>query len=521
MNESEITNWSDAEIEDLINSVYGGSISPSKLPVNIYKEITRRLTAGVAAGFGGDVTQFDTGSRNLDLLEHFNHNVAIFSGAKTHQQVVDMTKEVFKDGTKVPFGEFKDSARKIFDTYNKDWLLTEYNMANNSALSGRQWLDITRNADIFPGLKYSTVGDGRVRHDHAVLDGTIKPVNDPFWSRYYPPNDWGCRCTVEQITESELKQHETPDADVERLTKEYKPSKLFDGNVGIDKIIWQPEHPYFLVADRFKLLKQNNFNLPTPPLPKPFVPEKPVVVPEVPKTNPTIDRIHASMKSVTKLSPDFANPRIWNSVSETLEFRGGKDISAYLKARESHWFYDPTVKKIYINTGPERWKQSARWRPMVTTHEIGHDIHLNLGQITNQFMSDRATKFIDDLKLAFQKRFPTAVEKSFFEYSYSSTSGVTKVGAFVAEKGEQSMSFQGEMFSTFSDVVGGLTSGDWGGGHSVEYYRKHDGRQGFKEVFANLFQVTQQTDQIHRETWNEFFPEAVNIADEYFNDILK
>jgi hypothetical protein len=278
----DVTQWSDAEIEKHIADVYDGSVSPAKLPVDLYKEIHKRLMSGVIDGFSfgiDDALTFSTGSRELDLLEHFNHNVAIFSGAKTHQQVVDMTREVFKDGTKQSFADFKESAGKIFDTYNKDWLLTEFKMSHNQALSGRRWLDITRNADVFPALKYVTTGDQRVRDEHVILDGIVRPVNDLFWRRFYPPNDWGCRCGVEQMTEREFSLEKTPDAKIEQVKQEYTPSKLFDGNAGIDKIIWQPEHPYFLVSDRYKLLKENNFNLPVPPLPK-----KVKIVPETPAT---------------------------------------------------------------------------------------------------------------------------------------------------------------------------------------------------------------------------------------------
>lgn len=48
--------------------------------------------------------------------------------------------------------------------------------------------------EILWGYKYVTVGDDRVRKSHAVLDGTTLPKTDPFWTRFYPPNGWDCRC---------------------------------------------------------------------------------------------------------------------------------------------------------------------------------------------------------------------------------------------------------------------------------------------------------------------------------------
>jgi SPP1 gp7 family putative phage head morphogenesis protein len=48
--------------------------------------------------------------------------------------------------------------------------------------------------DILWGYKYVTVGDSRVRDEHAVLEGVTLPKSDPFWQRFSPPNGWNCRC---------------------------------------------------------------------------------------------------------------------------------------------------------------------------------------------------------------------------------------------------------------------------------------------------------------------------------------
>ena len=55
--------------------------------------------------------------------------------------------------------------------------------------------------EVFPYLKYVTVGDDRVRDSHARLNGTILRKDDPFWETHYPPWDWGCRCIAVELTE--------------------------------------------------------------------------------------------------------------------------------------------------------------------------------------------------------------------------------------------------------------------------------------------------------------------------------
>jgi len=41
------------------------------------------------------------------------------------------------------------------------------------------------------------------REHHVAIAGTILPVDDPFWDVHYPPNGWGCKCHLRQITRKE------------------------------------------------------------------------------------------------------------------------------------------------------------------------------------------------------------------------------------------------------------------------------------------------------------------------------
>jgi SPP1 gp7 family putative phage head morphogenesis protein len=58
--------------------------------------------------------------------------------------------------------------------------------------------------DILWGYRYSTVGDNRVREEHARLEGVTLPKDDPFWLRFYPPNGWSCRCQVIPLFEKQI-----------------------------------------------------------------------------------------------------------------------------------------------------------------------------------------------------------------------------------------------------------------------------------------------------------------------------
>lgn len=67
-----------------------------------------------------------------------------------------------------------------------------------------KWEQFQRTKATRPYLMYQTAGDSRVRDEHRRWDGLILPVVHPFWRTHYPPNDWGCRCTIVSLSEQDL-----------------------------------------------------------------------------------------------------------------------------------------------------------------------------------------------------------------------------------------------------------------------------------------------------------------------------
>jgi SPP1 gp7 family putative phage head morphogenesis protein len=65
--------------------------------------------------------------------------------------------------------------------------------------------------EILWGYEYVTVGDDRVRPEHAVLDGTKLPKDDPRWGEIMPPNGWNCRCSVLEIYDTDSYQVVPPE----------------------------------------------------------------------------------------------------------------------------------------------------------------------------------------------------------------------------------------------------------------------------------------------------------------------
>ncbi|HAO08190.1 MAG TPA: hypothetical protein DCQ50_14670 [Chryseobacterium sp.] len=92
-----------------------------------------------------------------------------------------------------------------------------------------KWKDFGRNVDLYPNIKLTSVQDGRVRPEHRVLDGTIRPYNDPFWNTHTPPLDWGCRCDIEQTDEEPTKIQGDLQLKIEFENNPGKSGKIFEG----------------------------------------------------------------------------------------------------------------------------------------------------------------------------------------------------------------------------------------------------------------------------------------------------
>ena len=69
-----------------------------------------------------------------------------------------------------------------------------------------RWERIEALKEEMPYLRYVATLDARTRPDHRRWHGTVLPVDDPWWRSHYPPNGWRCRCTVQQLSERDLRR---------------------------------------------------------------------------------------------------------------------------------------------------------------------------------------------------------------------------------------------------------------------------------------------------------------------------
>lgn len=134
-----------------------------------------------------------------DMRSRLSRSNWIFSGMKTFHELNEAFPSLInEDGSRKPFERFLNDVQKIDETYNRNYLHSEYNYVHASADMAAKWEQFMEDGDRYL-LQYRTAHDDRVRPEHAELEGVTLPIDDSFWADYYPPNGWKCRCNVVQV----------------------------------------------------------------------------------------------------------------------------------------------------------------------------------------------------------------------------------------------------------------------------------------------------------------------------------
>lgn len=242
----------EVDMDALARFIYDNRDNPDMLHTETYLSTAQSLLKGFKGGFGsGFEEQGATGVRAA-----IKQNIYPFSAAKTLTQMQQMRNLLEADGKLRSFTEFKAAVTAEGIAYNRTWLQAEYNHAVASGQMADRWKQYEADADLYPNLRYKTAEDERVREAHRKLNDIVKPIGDSFWNTYYPPNDWGCRCDVEQEAD------DTPVTEGYPTNSKKAVAPLFRNNVGKTNVVFKDEHPYMEEnGSKAKLLNYKNYNL--------------------------------------------------------------------------------------------------------------------------------------------------------------------------------------------------------------------------------------------------------------------
>jgi SPP1 gp7 family putative phage head morphogenesis protein len=148
---------------------------------------------------------------NLDMLQ--NIKTALVDSAKNGTPFAQFKKDILshmqaagwvhKDENGQPeiidpdTGEVFGSPRRLENIYRTNM---------QAAFSASRYQSLMQNTHSRPYWQYSSVNDYRTRPAHAAMSGLVYRYDDPFWSTFYPPNGYRCRCTVTALADRDIQR---------------------------------------------------------------------------------------------------------------------------------------------------------------------------------------------------------------------------------------------------------------------------------------------------------------------------
>lgn len=228
----------DELIAEMAREIYKAKGSEPSINKKVTLHYAQKLWEGVSSGYGADLPTVDFDTPDFEILTRLQRNTWQFSAAKNYQELRAMNNALLDETGKLrSFNAFKEAVKDIHGEHEQ-WLRAEYNMAVASGQMAATWTRIQESKDLLPLLQFDAVNDNRTTALCRTLDGVIRPVDDPFWDRYYPPNHWGCRSDVRKLASGKL----TP---VEQITPPDRMPEMFKTNLAKTGVVFPPGHPYW------------------------------------------------------------------------------------------------------------------------------------------------------------------------------------------------------------------------------------------------------------------------------------
>lgn len=172
-------------------------VSPDDIPaVNkpLFDITNKSLQSGINKSFS-----VEFGKTDPEFINQFKTNAAVFAAFKSHAQQKEIVNQLIDDnGQLKSFHTFRKSVlgTSIKADYNKNWLMTEYNMAVRSARMAEKWKRFEAVKDLYPNLEFIESLAVNKRELHLQWVGTILPIEHPWWDTHTPPVAWGCECDI-------------------------------------------------------------------------------------------------------------------------------------------------------------------------------------------------------------------------------------------------------------------------------------------------------------------------------------
>ncbi|MEI7036444.1 phage minor head protein [Fulvimonas yonginensis] len=153
--------------------------------------------------------------RWTDLWQEEHDHAFMVAGANRIDLLVDLRQAVDKA---IAEGAGLEAFRRDFDqivakhgwsyTGGRDWrtrVIFETNLRTSYAAGRYAQLQALKQVRPFWRYRHSDSVQ-HPRPQHLAWNGLVLHADDPWWQTHYPPNGWGCQCTVEALNLRDLKR---------------------------------------------------------------------------------------------------------------------------------------------------------------------------------------------------------------------------------------------------------------------------------------------------------------------------
>ncbi|MCW5708682.1 phage minor head protein [Shinella sp.] len=164
----------------------------------------------------------------MDVLQAIRDDVnrAMRDGIPFEQFRQELTPRLVALGWwgKKPMVDPLTGEEKIVQLGSPRRLQTIYWANTRSAYAAGHWERAQRTKRGLPYFVYELGPSEQHRPHHEAIANrpTVLPVDDPFWDTHYPPNGWGCKCRLRQITQFEADEIGAPEGAPEVTLKEFR-----------------------------------------------------------------------------------------------------------------------------------------------------------------------------------------------------------------------------------------------------------------------------------------------------------
>lgn len=222
----------------MVNQVWNSKGAIDSVNTELTTLLANQFMQGVNEGFGASLTSIDYATPDWQMLAALERNVWQFAAAKNYQHLRELGAALLdENGNLRTKAEFLKAVLDINDRQMKRYFEAEYELAVAGAQMSAKWVEIQAQKHLFPLLEFDAVLDGQTTDLCRSLDGTLLPIEHPFWNQFYPPNHFRCRSTVRQRSSGAI----TPEGNIP--TSEIPP--MFRTNLGKQGLIFPPTHSYY------------------------------------------------------------------------------------------------------------------------------------------------------------------------------------------------------------------------------------------------------------------------------------